>query len=318
MDPQPQLHLGSLFLDLLRLFIWLAILVLVFVPLEKFWPLHPHKLFRKAFGTDLVYYFLSGLVPKLLLTLPISLLTAWLHDIADSHDGLAHGYYVWTSGLPIPVRLIAALVVGEMGAYWAHRWSHQIPFLWRFHAVHHSAEEIDWLVNSRAHPVDMAFTRLCALIPMYVLGLAQPMGGQLDLAPLLITVLGVFWGFFIHANLKWRFGWLEWVVSSPAFHHWHHTNDGPDRINKNYSSMLPFVDRVFGTFFLPQAQWPERYGIDETLPAGIVGQLLHPLSASARAPASVESQDASNLPHSGGSDPARIGDDSPGVRSNVS
>jgi hypothetical protein len=70
---------------------------------------------------------------------------------------------------------------------------------------------------------------------MYLLGLAQPVANHLDLVPIYITVPGTFWGFFIHANLKWRFGLLELLVSSPAFHHWHHTNDGPERINKNYT-----------------------------------------------------------------------------------
>jgi sterol desaturase/sphingolipid hydroxylase (fatty acid hydroxylase superfamily) len=84
-------------------------------------------------------------------------------------------------------------------------------------------------------------------------------------------------GFFIHANVSWRFGWLEWLVSSPAFHHWHHTNDGPERINKNYASMLPCLDKCFGTFHLPKQQWPVKYGIDARIPSGLAQQLLNPL-----------------------------------------
>jgi sterol desaturase/sphingolipid hydroxylase (fatty acid hydroxylase superfamily) len=112
---------------------------------------------------------------------------------------------------------------------------------------------------------------------MYLLGLAQPLTNQFDLVPVLVTLVGTVWGFFIHANLRWRLGYIEWLVSSPAFHHWHHTNDGPAFINKNYAALLPWVDRCFGTFYLPAGKWPERYGIDSLSASGFLGQLLQPL-----------------------------------------
>ena len=270
-------------IDVLRLCVWLALLAAIFVPLERRWALHSQKLLRKAFGTDVIYYFMSGLLPKVLLLVPITLLAAGLHRLAPA------GFYTWASDMPLGLRVAAALVVGEIGAYWGHRWSHEIPWLWRFHAIHHSAEEMDWLVNSRAHPVDLVFTRLCGIIPMYLLGLAQPMGNRVDLVPLLVSIIGTAWGFFIHANVKWRLGWLEWLISSPAFHHWHHTNDGPERINKNYAAMLPWVDRCFGTFYLPRQEWPEKYGIDEPTPAGLADQLMQPLSPPVRTHRAVSS-----------------------------
>jgi sterol desaturase/sphingolipid hydroxylase (fatty acid hydroxylase superfamily) len=95
----------------------------------------------------------------------------------------------------------------EFGYYWGHRWTHEIPFLWRFHSVHHSPIEVDWLVNSHARPLDIVFSRLCMLVPMYALELAQPLTGQhLDVVPLLVMLIGTAWGFFIHSNLRWRFG----------------------------------------------------------------------------------------------------------------
>ncbi len=264
--------LAPLALDIARLCVWLALLMVVFVPLERLFALHPRKVFRKAFSTDLVYYFLSSLTPKLLLVLPLTVIAAGAHRVVPS------AFYARVANMPLSMRLAAAMFVGEVGAYWAHRWSHEIPLLWRFHAIHHSAEEIDWLVNSRAHPVDILFTRLCDMFPMYVLGLAQPLGNNVDVVPVLVAVVGTVWGFFIHANVSWRFGWLEWLISSPAFHHWHHTNDGPERVNKNYAAMLPWVDKCFGTLYLPQRQWPEKYGIDSSLPSSLAGQLLQPLA----------------------------------------
>jgi sterol desaturase/sphingolipid hydroxylase (fatty acid hydroxylase superfamily) len=265
-----QLHPGAL--NIIRVCGSLAVLMALFVPLERLFALHRQRVFRKAFGIDMVYYFVSSLLAKVLLTLPLSLLAVGLHRLYPD------AFYQAIANLPVVFRMSAALVVGEIGYYWAHRWAHEIPFLWRFHAIHHSAEEIDWLVNTRTHPVDLMFTRLCGQVPIYLLGLAQPLGQRIDWVPFFVTGVGISWGFFIHSNIGLRFGWLEWVISSPAFHHWHHTNDGPEVINKNYATFLPWIDRCFGTFYLPK-DWPARYGIDEKVPADLPHQLLDPFVA---------------------------------------
>lgn len=135
---------------------------------------------------------------------------------------------------------------------------------------------MDWLVNTRAHPVDLIFTRLCGFVPMYVLGLTQPAAGAMDVVPLLVMLTAAMWGFFVHSNLNWRFGPLEWLIATPAFHHWHHTYDGP--INRNYSPMLPWMDRIFGTYYVPRAQWPSRYGTESAVGPGLADQLLEPLT----------------------------------------
>lgn len=265
-----QQHVQAMAIGIARLCVWLVLLSAIFVPLERLFTLRPQKMLRTAILTDLGYYFLSSLLPALLLAAPLAALAWAAHSLVP--PGLVAAVAHW----PLWLRLVTALVVGEIGFYWGHRWSHEIPLLWRFHALHHSAEQIDWLVNTRAHPVDMVFTRLCGLAPLYVLGLAAPVAGG-GLVPLLVLLLGTVWGFFIHANLRWRFGPLEWLVATPAFHHWHHTNDGPASINKNYAALLPWIDRLFGTLHLPHDRTPERYGIDQPMPDGVLRQLLQPL-----------------------------------------
>ena len=257
-------------LQILRLSAWLVILAVVFTPLEQMFALRPKKIFRKGILTDVGYYFLNGIVPGFVLSFPLALLAWWTHRL------LPAGFISVIVALPLWARLFAGMVAGEVGFYWGHRWSHEIPLLWRFHAIHHSAEEVDYLVSARAHPVDMVFSRLCELTPMYVLGLASPVAFKGSLVPIVVTLVGTFWGFFIHANVNWRFGPLEWLVSTPAFHHWHHANDGPEYINKNYAPMLPWVDWLFGSLYLPKDKQPERYGIDQRTSPILFGQLVEP------------------------------------------
>ena len=157
-------------------------------------------------------------------------------------------------------------------------------------AIHHSAEDVDFLVNTRAHPIDMVFGRFCALVPMYVLGLTGPIGPSGSLIAVVVTLYGTLWGFFIHANLQLRFGPLEWLVTTPAFHHWHHTRTGP--IDRNFSSNLPWIDWVFGTAYLPRHAWPESYGISSKMPDDLIDQLAYPFLPPPEAPGPQEAKDA--------------------------
>ncbi len=262
-------HLLAFLISVARLSAWLLLLAVIFLPLERLFALHPKKFFRKALAQDLGYYFISGLVPGLLLAFPMSLVAFGAHAIVP--DRLQAAVAAW----PLWQRVLAGLVVGEIGFYWGHRWTHEIPFLWRFHSIHHSAEHVYFLTSSRAHPLDNVFTRLCGLIPVYILGIATPLTPAGGAVSALLVLVITMWGFLIHANVRWRLGPLEWLIATPAFHHWHHTL-GEQR-DRNYAPMLPWIDRIFGTYHLPQKQWPAAYGIEAKLPASLAGQLVYPL-----------------------------------------
>ena len=216
--------------------------------------------------------FLTGLLPSLILAPPVSLAVLMIHHFIPG--GVLAAIAAW----PIWLKACATMMVGETAYYWAHRLSHQIPFLWRFHAVHHSAEQLDFLVNTRIHPVDLVWSRMVMLTPIFALGLANPLHFGDGLIATTVLLSGSMWGYFIHSNVRWRLGPIEWLLTTPAFHHWHHTNDRKRR-DCNYASMFPWLDRVFGTHHLPDA-WPEHYGIDEPMPDSLAGQFIHPLAPS--------------------------------------
>lgn len=264
-DLTPQI--ADFAVDVFRLCLWLVLLIAIFVPVERLFARRPSKFLRPQIGNDLAYYFVSSLVPAALMSVPLALLATLVRKI------LPAGFHDSVHGLPLWLSICAGLIIADIGSYWGHRLSHEIRFLWRFHAVHHSAEHIDFLVNGRAHPIDMVVMRMSGLVPLYILGLgsAGPAGSML---PVAITLTGTILGFFIHANVRWRFGPLEWLLATPAFHHWHHSRT--DHVDHNYAASFPWIDRMFGTLYLP-AHFPADYGIQTPMPTTLTGQLLSPM-----------------------------------------
>ena len=154
------------------------------------------------------------------------------------------------------------------GSVAIHRLFHTVPFLWRFHAIHHSSVHLDWIAGSRLHLVDVVITRGFTLIPIVLLGFSQP-------AVYAYVVFVSFHAVFIHANVRWRWPRLRWLVATPEFHHWHHTSD-EEGLDKNFAAFLPALDRLFGTAHLPD-HWPQRYGtVKFQPPEDYLGQLLYP------------------------------------------
>ncbi|KAB0331626.1 sterol desaturase family protein [Janthinobacterium sp. PLB04] len=261
-----QTHLPGIAIDVLRLILWLVLLAVIFVPLERFFGERHAGRARTELFSDLGFYFISSLLPAALLAAPLALIAVAGQRLLPDAIPAA------LSALPLWGKILLGLLIGEVGTYWGHRLSHEIPWLWRYHAVHHSTEQLYFLANTRTHPVDMVVTRLFGLTPLYLLGLAGPSAAG-SAAPVLLLLIGTVWGFFIHANLRWRFGPLEWLVATPAFHHWHHSKF--EHINRNYASTLPVLDRLFGTYHLPRA-WPAACGIEAAMPQTLAGQLAAP------------------------------------------
>jgi sterol desaturase/sphingolipid hydroxylase (fatty acid hydroxylase superfamily) len=237
-------------------------LAAVFIPLERLVALHPQRVLRRMWKTDLVHL----LVNNILSTVGLVILVAAPVVLAREMFGTGVAHAVSTQ--PFVLQFVEALLLTETIGYWYHRASHQIPFLWRFHKVHHSIEEMDWLASGRLHPLDQIFGRACLVLPLFVLGFGRAtFGAYLFLATL--------WAIFVHSNVRLTFGPLRWIVITPNYHHWHHTND-PDAINHNFAGQLPLLDVIFGTCHQPLHQWPASYGIDEQIPETYLGQLAWP------------------------------------------
>ncbi len=241
----------------------LLVLALVFLPLERFFALHRQQyVFRRGWRTDLAHFFVSHLLVQVTVLLSMAPARILLGRLVSP------GLHAEVATLPFAVQFGLALVCADLFQYAAHRTMHAVPWLWRFHAVHHSSRQMDWLAGSRLHGVDIVVTRAVSFLPLFVLGI-----GNGPLTAYLVFVS--FQAVWIHANVRFRARWLRWIVVMPEFHHWHHSAE-PEAIDRNFAVHVPLIDRAFGTAFVPD-RWPARYGIaGDPVPERYLAQLVWP------------------------------------------
>ena len=238
----------------------ILVLVLIFVPLEMLLPARPNqRRFRRGWFNDVVYLLGNGIVIRFGFILLIGSLVAWWGPVPT--DG-------FVSRQPLWLQIIGAIVVADAGFYAVHRMFHAVPWLWRFHSVHHSIEELDWLAAHRVHPADQIIHSSASYLPLFLLGFpAEAIGVH--------AVLYFVHSHLIHSNVRVGFGPFGYIVASPQFHHWHHANH-PEAHDRNFAPTLVWLDRLFGTLHVP-AHMPTRYGTDDPVPTDYLRQMVYPL-----------------------------------------
>ena len=179
------------------------------------------------------------------------------------------GYSIWPRQWPMTVQVIIGLIVAEFPLYWAHRLGHEFPFLWRFHAVHHSVTKL-WIINTgRFHFMD-------SLIKIVVgMAVLLALGAPIEVVQWLSAVTA-FIGILTHCNVEMRFGPLSLIFNTPELHRWHHSQDLREG-NMNYCENVMIWDHLFGTYFRDEPRRPPvNIGIPEFMPPRFVHQLAWP------------------------------------------
>ncbi len=254
----------------LKALVLYLILTPLFLFLEHFFASVPEQpKFRRGFWLDSFYWFVTPMVSQILSMVCIGILFLpiyWLLGRSLAVDDILAGYGP-IAKLPLWLQGAIAVVIGDFIGYWTHRLQHRLP-LWHFHAVHHSADIMDWLSAVRLHPVNDVVSRVCQASPVLLLGIS-PLSVELY-APFLASYVAL-----IHANVSWNYGPLKYLISSPVFHRWHHTMD-EDGQGKNYAGLFPIFDVIFGTFYMPAGQQPGNFGISDELPEKFFTQLMYP------------------------------------------
>jgi sterol desaturase/sphingolipid hydroxylase (fatty acid hydroxylase superfamily) len=261
-------EIGQTTLKLLPISIVLAA---VFTVLTAWFACNPGRPWwrKRELVTDLCYWFLIPLLARYfrigLLVVGAALLFG-IYGAAELVEFYEHGHGP-LARLPLWLQGIIFLVGSDFLMYWIHRGFHR-KRLWRFHAVHHSSKDLEWISAWRFHPINIFLGSVAADVALLIAGIS----------PNVLVFIGPFTtahSAFVHANLNWTLGPFKYVLAGPVFHRWHHTaaERGGE---KNFAGTFPVLDLMFGTFYMPK-RLPDRYGIaDRSFPSSIGAQLLYP------------------------------------------
>ena len=181
-------------------------------------------------------------------------------------------YAIWPREWPVPMQAIMMALMVDSTRYWLHRVSHEWELLWRFHAVHHSPHRLYTLNVGRFHPIDKVLQFLLDSLPFIIMGVS----------PAVLSLYFVFYavnGFFQHSNVDVKLGWLNYLVSGPELHRWHHSM-WTQESNNNYGNHLIVWDWLFGTRLLPADREVESLGlVNRRYPTGFLEQMTAPFSS---------------------------------------
>jgi sterol desaturase/sphingolipid hydroxylase (fatty acid hydroxylase superfamily) len=261
---------GGVFLGLDWFVLNVVLTGFLFIPLERLFARHEDQpLFRAEWREDLFYYLVSSLMVQVLTFISMTPAAAIL---AHTHWDMLRAR---VGAQPVVLQIVEIMFLTDLVQYWVHRAFHRVPFLWNFHAVHHSARTMDWMAGARMHVMEIIVLRGTTIIPMYVLGF-----GPLALHAYILLVY--LHSTFVHSNFGWNFDRLGRFLVIPRFHHWHHGIEA-EAIDVNFAIHFPLFDRLFGTYHLPKGEWPCGYGIGgHPVPRSYWRQFLYPFARPGR------------------------------------
>jgi len=217
---------------------------------------------------DLIADGLYMAVVQLMVPMGLAWLAVWSTQRAIGHSFLLLA--IWPVSWPIAAQLVAKIVIGDFFRYWLHRAAHRWPPLWRLHAVHHALAKLYTTNVFRFHPLEKALQFFCDSLPFILVGIGP-------------TVLGYYFVFYAmsgllqHSNCDVRLGWLNYLVSGPEVHRWHHSQR-PAESNHNFAHSFVVWDLLFGTYYRPLGRHVGDLGLADRhgYPARFVPQLLAP------------------------------------------
>jgi sterol desaturase/sphingolipid hydroxylase (fatty acid hydroxylase superfamily) len=237
---------------------------------ERLLPYRPEWLAGVADLRDDLLYMIAVQI-----LLPLGL--GWLAVIAAQHwlAGAGLTLALWPAHWPVWAQLATKIVIGDFFRYWLHRAAHGWPPLWRLHAVHHAPDKLYTTNVFRFHPAEKTLQFLCDSLPFILIGIG----------PEVLAYYFVFYamsGLLQHANCDLRLGWLNYLVSGPEVHRWHHARKIAES-NANYAHSFVVWDLLLGTYHRPRGREVGALGLlDRRYPQGFWRQLAAPFRRQVR------------------------------------
>jgi len=256
-----------------HIFFALIILSAFFWVVESLFAANPEQpKWRPDIRTDIVYWFITSLMTKTIANVGLGA-GFYLVYRQNPHEVLAvlNNRSTLLGQQPLRLQAIEMVVVGDLIGYWTHRWFHGRR-MWKFHAIHHCSPHLDWLSSVRLHPVNDWLSRWIQVSVLIILGFTPK--AVAAYVPFL-----TFYAIMVHANVSWGFGPLGRVIASPKFHRWHHTSED-EGLDKNFAGLIPAIDMVFGTYYMPEGKLPQKFGLkNQKVPDGFLAQMVYPFTS---------------------------------------
>ena len=252
-------------------YFWGLIIISIFIwGLEILFPWRKQQgVFRKDFWLDAFYMFFNFFLFSLAINGVYSVTQALLERIGINSTSLSLvDLSEWSFGLQIFV----FFVVLDFLQWVTHIFLHRIPILWKFHQVHHSVKEMGFAAHFRYHWMENILYKPLKTLGVMLLGGFEPEHAYI------IHFFAISIGHFNHANLKWSWGPLKYVLNNPVMHLYHHAYELPKgRFGVNFGISLSLWDYLFKTHHVPEASGNIRLGFpkDEEIPDNFFGQFLH-------------------------------------------
>jgi sterol desaturase/sphingolipid hydroxylase (fatty acid hydroxylase superfamily) len=276
-------RIGGIYANLIPWMVGLAVLFTVLTVFES-QTSSPGKVWWKNPGlpTDITYAMINSVILPYL-QYPI-VIVVFLVLSATTAPADVIAFFAGKRGLlgdlPFWWQALIYVLLADFLMYWIHRGFHSAQ-MWRFHAIHHSATEVDWTTTYRFHPINQ-------MLQPILVGLIITWLGVSPAVVALFIPFDIISAAFVHANVNWSFGPLKYIIATPVFHRWHHgpANDGG---SSNFAPTFAIWDVMFGTFHMPKGRLPQTFGVDDHhFPQGYLGQILYPFQRPGAEPAVTE------------------------------
>lgn len=254
-------------------FWWLLGISLVVWSLELVFPWRKNQAaIREDFWLDGFYMFFNFFLFSLIGYNAVSNVAVEIFNDFLALFGITNLVAFQIASWPVWSQFLLLFVLADFIQWNVHRWLHYSPWLWEFHKVHHSVEQMGFAAHLRYHWMETIVYKSVQYIPLSMIGFGLDDFFILHLVTILI-------GHLNHANVKITYGPLKYVLNNPVMHLWHHAREIPaERTGVNYGISLSLWDYLFGTAYIPNQNANEQLGFEdqETFPKTFFQQLTHP------------------------------------------
>ena len=254
-------------------FWWLIGISVVVWSLELVFPWRKNQAaIREDFWLDGFYMFFNFFIFSLIGYNAVSNVAVEVFNDFLALFGITNLVAFQIASWPVWSQFLLLFVLADFIQWNVHRWLHYSPWLWEFHKVHHSVEQMGFAAHLRYHWMETIVYKSVQYIPLSMIGFGLDDFFILHLVTILI-------GHLNHANVKITYGPLKYVLNNPVMHLWHHAKEIPaERHGVNYGISLSLWDYLFGTAYIPNQNANEQLGFEdqETFPKTFFQQLTHP------------------------------------------